>query len=70
MNLLTRIAQFYCDGFRQMTWGRALWLLIGIKLFVIFVILRLIFFRPAMQGMSEEEKQETVAGSIINPSSQ
>ena len=31
---------FYRDGFRQMTWGRTLWWLILVKLFVIFVILK------------------------------
>ncbi len=47
-----------------MTWGRTLWCLIGIKLFVFFVILRIFFFRPAMSGMSTEEKEQTVAGKL------
>lgn len=34
----------YVDGFRQMTVGRKLWLLILIKLFIFFAILRLFFF--------------------------
>lgn len=34
----------YVDGFRQMTIGRKLWLLILIKLFIFFAILRLFFF--------------------------
>ena len=37
------IFQFYRDGFREMTWGRTLWWLILVKLFVIFVILKLFF---------------------------
>lgn len=36
--------RLYYDGFRQMTIGRTLWLIIGIKLFVIFVVLKLFFF--------------------------
>lgn len=36
--------RLYYDGFRQMTIGRTLWLIIGIKLFVIFVVLKLLFF--------------------------
>lgn len=34
----------YYDGFRQMTLGRTLWLIILIKLFVIFAVLKLFFF--------------------------
>ncbi len=46
MNLLRRIVYFYIEGFRQMTWGRQLWIIILIKLFVMFGILRIFFFRP------------------------
>jgi len=43
-NPLYRIYRFYYDGFRQMTLGKTLWLVILIKLFVIFFILKLFFF--------------------------
>jgi len=43
-NLLKRIFHLYYDGFRSMTLGRTLWLIIGIKLVIIFVVLRLLFF--------------------------
>ena len=36
--------QFYRDGFRSMKLGRTLWLIILIKLFVMFFILRIFFF--------------------------
>lgn len=39
-----RVFRFYADGFRSMTIGRKLWLLIIIKLFVIFAVLKLFFF--------------------------
>lgn len=39
-----RAFYLYYDGFRQMTIGRTLWLIIAIKLFVIFVVLKLFFF--------------------------
>ena len=44
MNLLRRIIDLYVDGFRNMTIGKSLWLLIIIKLFLIFVVLKLFFF--------------------------
>ena len=43
-NIVVRIFDFYVDGFRQMTWGRSLWLIILIKLFVMFAILKCFFF--------------------------
>lgn len=44
--------------------GRTLWLIIVLKLFVIFVILRFCFFRPAMQGLSNDEKSERVGQQL------
>lgn len=64
-NSLRRAARLYTDGFRQMTWGRILWVLILAKLFVLFAILRPFFFRPALAGMDEEEKREAVADGLL-----
>lgn len=65
INSLVSVWQFYRDGFRNMTWGRTLWLVIIIKLFVIFVVLRLFFFHPALSGMSNTEKQNKVGENLI-----
>ena len=35
---------FYRDGFRGMTVGKTLWILILIKLFIMFAVLRIFFF--------------------------
>ena len=64
-NILRGIWAFYYNGFRQMTWGRTLWLIILLKLFVIFVVLRLCFFRPAMQGLDNAEKSERVGQHLM-----
>ena len=61
-----RVFDFYVEGFRNMTWGRTLWLIIVLKLIVLFVILRLFFFKPVLSGMSAEEKQEHVA-TMLEP---
>ena len=39
-----RAYDLYVDGFRHMTLGKTLWAVILIKLFVIFVVLKLFFF--------------------------
>lgn len=41
---LKAVVRFYVDGFRSMTVGRTLWAIILLKLFVFFVILKLLFF--------------------------
>ena len=63
-NLLLRVVRFYRDGFAAMTVGRTLWLIIVVKLAVIFIVLRLIFFPAALGGMSDEERAATVMGNM------
>jgi len=41
---MQKILQFYMNGFKRMTWGRTLWVIILIKLFIIFFVLKLFFF--------------------------
>ena len=40
----SRAFHLYYDGFREMTLGKTLWLVILIKLFIIFFVLKLFFF--------------------------
>lgn len=65
MHWLATVFRFYCDGFRGMTIGRTLWVIILVKLFVIFVLLRIFFFRPAMSHLSTHEKQDRVADELL-----
>lgn len=57
--------RFYRDGFRNMTWGRPLVWLILLKVFILFAVLRVFFFKPAMGGMTDDEKIETVAERVV-----
>lgn len=41
---LKRIWYMYYDGFREMTVGRTLWVVILVKLFIMFAILKVFFF--------------------------
>ena len=65
--ILVRIYQFYLEGFREMKLGKTLWLIILVKLFIMFFILKLFFF-PNYLGQfdSDSEKQEHVSGELIN----
>lgn len=65
--ILTTIYKFYADGFRNMTWGRQLWWIILLKVFILFAILRLFFFKPVLAGKSEAEKIEHISVELTKP---
>ncbi|MBW8326406.1 MAG: DUF4492 domain-containing protein [Prolixibacteraceae bacterium] len=45
MKQLRKVFRFYTEGFSSMPkWGKQVWLVILIKLFVMFVILKIFFF--------------------------
>ena len=68
MNILG-IYRFYLDGFRSMTTGRILWIIILVKLFVMFFIIKLFFFPSFLKDKSTEEKQNYVGNELIMRSS-
>ena len=47
-----------------MTWGRELWWLILLKVILLFLVLRVFFFQPVLEGMSMEEKSEHVGEEL------
>ena len=64
-NTLLSIWNFYADGFRNMTWGRPLWILIFLKVIVLFLVLRMFFFEPVLLGKTEEQKIEHVGKELM-----
>lgn len=67
MNIVN-IYRLYVDGFKSMTIGKTLWMLIIIKLFVMFFILKLFFFPSFLKDKTTEEKQEYVGNELIDRS--
>lgn len=66
-NVLLRVVRFYVDGFKSMTTGRILWLIILIKLFIIFVVLKIFFFPDFLSSKKTvQEKSDYVSGQLIN----
>ena len=63
-DLFRRVWLFYRDGFRNQTWGRPLIWLVVLKFFILFAILKVFFFRPAMDGMTDAEKSEAVGENL------
>ena len=68
MTLLRHIFNFYRDGFRSMTVGKKLWLIIFIKLFIMFAILKLFFFPNFLQTnfKTDKERGNHVLEQLIN----
>lgn len=64
MNALKKIWNFYYQGFREMTLGRTLWLVILIKLFIIFFILKVFFFPNYLKQHAEGNEAEFVATKL------
>ncbi|MBR2235172.1 MAG: DUF4492 domain-containing protein [Prevotella sp.] len=52
-----KVFDLYYDGFRNMTVGKTLWIVIAVKLFIIFVVLKVFFF-PNFLSSHAEEGQE------------
>jgi hypothetical protein len=69
-SIINRIWNFYYEGFRGMSWwGRRVWIIIIIKLFIIFAVLKLFFFPDFLKTRftSEKERSEYVMKQLINP---
>ncbi len=66
---LIGFTRFYYDGFRNMsTWGRQVWVIILIKLFIILVILKFLFFRDFLNTryQSDTERSNFVLNQLTN----
>ena len=59
---LLSIWRFYAEGFRDMTWGRGLWVIILIKLFIMFFILRLFFFPDFLNANAPDDGKDEYVG--------
>lgn len=44
-NIIQKIFSFYFNGFKNMgPWGRQVWIIILVKLFIMFAVLKIFFF--------------------------
>lgn len=71
--IIYRIYDLYYDGFRNMRLGKTLWLVILVKLFIIFAILKLFFFPDFLKanagkgGEAEYVATEMIGRGESNP---
>lgn len=66
-NFFYRVFDLYYDGFRNMRLGRTLWVIILIKLFIMFAILKVFFFPNFLKEHAEEGAEpDYVATEMID----
>lgn len=56
-----RVFMFYYDGFRSMTVGKQLWALIIVKLFLFFVVMKLLFFPNLLERDYDTDEERAAA---------
>ena len=69
VSLLNRIFRFYYEGFTTMSWwGKRIWVILLIKLFIIFLILKVFFFPDFLKKnyRTDEQRSEHVLEQLIN----
>jgi len=57
----------YYDGFREMTLGKTLWLIIAVKLAVMFLVLKLFFFPNYIKEHAEKGQEAEFVFQSITP---
>jgi hypothetical protein len=69
MSVLNKVFQFYYQGFRSMKVGKKLWLIIFIKLFVMFAILKIFFFQDFLGSKfsNDADRSDYVIEQLTNP---
>ena len=66
---LYKVFDLYYDGFRSMKLGRTLWAVILIKLFIIFIVLKLLFFPNFLKEHAEGDEPAYVASEMVERAS-
>lgn len=67
-----RVFMFYRDGFREMTVGRKLWTIILVKLFVLFAVVKVLFFPDLLKRDydTDSQRSEAVRTSLLDRGNQ
>lgn len=66
--LMGRVVDLYVDGFRNMTVGRTLWVLIILKIILLVFIFKLIFFPDLLQRDydTDADRAQAVRSSLTD----
>lgn len=66
--LWRRVVDLYVDGFRSMTVGRSLWALILLKVALLFLVFKLLFFPDVLSRDydTDSERAQAVRSALID----
>jgi len=56
---LVKLYYFYFNGFKSMTVGKRLWIIILLKLFIMFVILKVFFFKDFLKTNFNDDESRS-----------
>jgi len=59
LHLFKSVYSFYYDGFNNMKLGKTLWLLIAFKLFILFAIIKWLFFPDVLHEQFQTDKERS-----------
>jgi hypothetical protein len=67
-NIVLNIFRFYRQGFKSMTVGKNLWLIIIFKLIILFLVLKLFFFPDFLKSKfkTDEERSKYVIEQLTS----
>ena len=57
-NILS-VYQFYYQGFKSMTIGKKLWLIIIVKLIIIFIVMKMFFFPNFLKSKFKDDNERS-----------
>lgn len=66
---LKNVWMFYYTGFKEMTIGKTLWLIILIKIFIFFIVMKLLFFPNFLSTNfdNDEDRASYVRHELTSP---
>ena len=66
-NLTSSIWHLYYDGFKSMTVGKTLWVIIFFKIFIFFIVMKLLFFPNILKRdfNTDEERAAHVRNELL-----
>lgn len=58
--VIKSVFMFYYEGFRNLSsWGRQVWLIIAVKLFIMFIILKIFFFPDFLKVNFKDDNERS-----------
>lgn len=69
---ISKAISMYVDGFKSMTVGKKLWLIIFAKIVIFFLVLKLFFFPDILSANydTDEQRADAVRSSLTAPTFQ